>query len=72
MRARDITADAGCALGALYTAFADLDKLILHVNSATLARLGAALRQEATGEPRARLEAVAKEYLRIARDSNTA
>ena len=33
LRARDITADAGCALGALYTAFADLDDLILHVNS---------------------------------------
>ncbi|TIW14977.1 MAG: hypothetical protein E5V70_05110 [Mesorhizobium sp.] len=48
MRARDITADAGCALGALYTAFADLDKLILHVNSATLARLGAGKRRRAS------------------------
>ena len=55
LRARDITADAGCALGALYNAFADLDELVLHVNSITLARLGAALREEATCavEPRA-------------------
>jgi len=74
LRARDITADAGCALGALYTAFADLDELILHVNSITLARLGAALQQEATGaaEPRARLKALAKAYLGFARDNRMA
>ena len=74
LRARDITADAGCALGALYTAFADLDELILHVNSITLARLGEALQQEATGaaEPRARLEALAKAYLGFARDNRMA
>jgi len=71
LRARDITADAGCALGALYTAFADLDELVLHVNSITLARLGAALRQEATSavEPRAKLKALAKAYLSFARDN---
>lgn len=74
LRARDITADAGCALGALYTAFADLDELILHVNSITLARLGAALEQEETGaaEPRARLKALAKAYLGFARDNHMA
>jgi len=71
LRARDITADAGCALGALYTVFADLDDLILHVNSITLARLGAALRQEVTSaaEPGARLKALAKAYLAFARDN---
>lgn len=71
LRARDITADAGCALGALYTAFADLDELILHVNSITLARLGAALREEATSAvaPRAKLKALAKAYLGFARDN---
>ncbi len=74
LRARDITADAGCALGALYIAFADLDELILHVNSITLARLGAALEQEATGaaEPGARLKALAKAYLGFARDNRMA
>lgn len=71
LRARDITADAGCALGALYTAFADLDELVLHVNSITLERLGAALRHEAGSalEPRAKLKALAKAYLGFARDN---
>ncbi|MDP1576936.1 MAG: hypothetical protein Q8L76_09260 [Cypionkella sp.] len=44
-KARNVTADAGCALGAMYTAFEDLDWLILQVNARILARLGAALRQ---------------------------
>lgn len=43
LKARDVTARAGCALGAIYTAVADLDELILRVNSRTLARLGEAL-----------------------------
>ena len=43
LKARDVTADAGCALGALYNAFDDLDRLVLQVNSRTLARLGVAL-----------------------------
>lgn len=43
LKARDVTGRAGCALGALYTAVADLDELVLRVNSRTLARLGAAL-----------------------------
>jgi AcrR family transcriptional regulator len=70
LRARDITADAGCALGALYTAFADLDELILHVNSATLARLGEALRERTEGmaEPSRTLEELAKGYFAFARD----
>jgi AcrR family transcriptional regulator len=71
LRARDITADAGCALGALYNAFADLDDLILHVNSMTLARLGSALDEEAARaiEPRAKLKALAGAYLSFARDN---
>jgi AcrR family transcriptional regulator len=43
LKAREVTSDAGCALGALYNVFEDLDRLILHVNSRSLARLGAAL-----------------------------
>lgn len=49
LKARDITAEAGCALGALYTAFDDLDTLILHVNSRTLARLGKTLAAATAG-----------------------
>ena len=45
LRARDITKDAGCALGGLYNAFDDLDHLILTVNLETLT-----LMQEALGE----------------------
>lgn len=71
LRARDITADAGCALGALYNAFADLDDLVLHVNSLTLARLGVALDAEAARaiEPRSKLKALAHAYLSFARDN---
>lgn len=39
LRARDITSDAGCALGALYTVFEDLNMLVLEVNARTLRRL---------------------------------
>ena len=71
LRARDVTADAGCALGALYNAFADLDDLVLHVNSLTLARLGVALDEEAARAigPRAKFKALARAYLRFARDN---
>ena len=40
LRARDIATEAGCALGGIYTVFADLDDLILHVNAQTLGRMG--------------------------------
>ena len=43
LRARDVTQDAGCALGGLYTVFADLDDLVLHVNSLTLQAIEASL-----------------------------
>ena len=71
LRARDVTADAGCALGALYNAFADLDDLILHVNALTLARLGIALDEEAARaiDPRAKFKALARAYLSFARDN---
>ena len=67
LRARDVTADAGCALGALYNAFADLDDLILHVNSLTLASLGVALDKEAARaiDPRAKFKALASAYLSV-------
>jgi AcrR family transcriptional regulator len=43
LRARDVTQDAGCALGGLYTVFSDIDELIFHVNSGTLKALEASL-----------------------------
>lgn len=43
LKARDVTQRAGCALGAIYNVVADLDELVMRVNSRTLERLGAAL-----------------------------
>jgi AcrR family transcriptional regulator len=43
LKARDVTQRAGCALGAIYNAVADLDELVMRVNSRTLERLGRAL-----------------------------
>ncbi|AWB22294.1 TetR/AcrR family transcriptional regulator [Methylobacterium currus] len=37
LKARDLAKDVGCALGAIYTVFPDLDALILAVNLRTLA-----------------------------------
>ncbi|BDV32630.1 TetR/AcrR family transcriptional regulator [Methylocystis iwaonis] len=68
LKARDLASEAGCALGAIYTAFDDLDELILRVNLSTLERLGdsldAALSQ---ADPSAALLALARAYLDFAR-----
>lgn len=72
LKAREVTALAGCALGALYNAVEDLDMLVLHVNSRTLARLGAALGESAPGEAasdEARLQALAAAYIVFATEN---
>lgn len=68
LRARDITADADCGLGTIYKCYRDLDDLVIHVNSATLKRLGAALERVAQSpqEPSRRLVALAMAYLNFA------
>jgi AcrR family transcriptional regulator len=43
LKARPLAAKAGCALGAIYTVFPDLDALIIAVSARTLARLEAHL-----------------------------
>ena len=70
--ARDVTSDAGCALGSLYTAFKDLDDLVVHVNSVTLARLGAAISaaREGADGPVDTLKAMALAYLAFARQNH--
>jgi AcrR family transcriptional regulator len=68
LKARDLAAEAGCALGAIYTAFDDLDELILRVNMATLERLGRALDEALrTADPSQSLLALARAYLDFAR-----
>jgi AcrR family transcriptional regulator len=73
LRARDVTADAGCALGALYNAFADLDELIMQVNSATLKRLETSVAEvvRKTADPGDTLKALALGYLAFARSNYT-
>lgn len=67
LKARGVSARAGSALGGLYTAFEDLDRLVLHVNSRTLARLGAALSApEQPAPPEAVMQALAAAYARFA------
>jgi len=68
VKARELAASAGCALGAIYTVFDDLDELILRVNARTLERLertlDAALR---AADPDQALLALARAYLDFAR-----
>jgi AcrR family transcriptional regulator len=67
LKARDVTADAGCAVGGLYTVFEDLDRLVLQVNSRTLERLGAVLQASAQGRgPKETLAALAQVYVGFA------
>ena len=65
LKARGVAREAGCALGAVYTAFADLDALVLAVNARTLDALDAHLRTAAhpEAEPAARMVGLAEAYL---------
>ncbi|SHM14828.1 TetR/AcrR family transcriptional regulator [Roseibium suaedae] len=69
LKARDVTARAGCALGALYNAVEDLDMLVLEVNARTLAKMGTALRASLPGpdaQPVESLQALAEAYIDFA------
>ncbi|MGF9567127.1 WHG domain-containing protein [Neorhizobium sp. JUb45] len=68
LRARDVTQDAGCALGGLYSAYADLNDLIIHVNSTTLKALeqSLALAEVKYKSPTDRLRNLAQGYLKFA------
>ena len=70
IRARDLAAAAGCAVGALYNALGDRNAILAAVNGRTFAALGAAVgeRVEAAGDdPGARLVAMALAYRDFAR-----
>ncbi len=71
LRARDVTSDAGCALGALYLAFEDLDALVLEVNARTLRRLDAAMNADLTAAKNAgdEMHILASTYLAFAREN---
>lgn len=72
LRARDITKDAGCALGGLYNAFGDLDELVLHVNARTLDRLSDEIAKAREGlAPKGALLEIALTYARFAKENRT-
>lgn len=68
LRARDVTQDASCALGGLYTVFSDLDDLVLHVNALTLGVIEQSLALSAMRDssPTDRLRNLARRYLDFA------
>lgn len=69
IKARRLAQEVGCAVGAIYTAFADLDELALAVNARTLAALEAEL-AVAMGSKRgpaaARVERATERLIRLA------
>lgn len=76
LKARDLAADIGVALGGLYNIVADMDALLLLVSSKTLGRLGEAASARTNNLPMAtrdeaveRLVAVAHAYLDFARQN---
>ncbi|WP_417208613.1 TetR/AcrR family transcriptional regulator [Antarctobacter sp.] len=71
LKARTLAEEAGCAVGAIYTHFEDLNALALEVNGRTFARLGAAVSASIDGHdgsPHERLIAMALAYLHFAAD----
>ncbi len=68
LRARALADAAGCAVGAIYTVFPDLDELILTVNGRTLDAIDAALTAAVRGvsAPEAQMEQLASAYLNYA------
>src|SRR5271168_3940813 len=73
LRARDLAAEVGCAVGSIYNVFPDIDALILAVKARTLdsleneliERLGA-FAPGSSDEARARFLALAREYVEFA------
>ncbi len=69
LRARDLAAEAGCALGAIYNVFDDLTAIVLAANARTFARLGAqvaAALATAPADPLEQLVTMAQAYHRFA------
>lgn len=65
VKARDLAAEAGCSLGAIYNVYPDLPTLFMEVNARTFAELDAALSASQDGQatPREALVAMALAYL---------
>ena len=72
LKARDVTADAGCSLGTLYNVVQDLDRLVILVNSRTLGRLGEILREAVPDDATAAetIQSLARAYIEFAIDNS--
>lgn len=69
LRARDLAAEAGCALGAIYTVFPDMTALTLEVNARTFADLGQDVAEalvDAPPDPTAQMVSMGLAYHRFA------
>lgn len=70
LRARDLAAEAGCSVGAIYNVFEDLNALAMAVNGRTFAALGthvtSAVQAASPCEARERLIVMSKAYLAYA------
>ena len=68
LKAREVAAEAGVALGSIYNAYDNLDLLILHVNARTLGRLKTELYSGAPkdGGPADWMVGLARGYVRFA------
>lgn len=69
LKARDLAAEAGCSVGAIYNVFADLNELVMAVNGRTFHRLGAAVAASLDGRdlsPREALVTMSHAYLHFA------
>ena len=67
LTARELAAEAGCAVGAIYNVFADMDALVAAVNSRTAERLEAAVTEAFAGdtgsaEPKRQLVLLGRTY----------
>lgn len=65
LKARDLAAEAGCALGAIYTVFPDMTALVLEVNARTFGLLGAAVAAALAGsgpDPTAQMLTMGRAY----------
>lgn len=75
LRARDLAKGAGCAVGAIYNHFDDLNALILEVNGRTFSRLGeavgGAVAQAEVLDPKQRLIVMSHAYLDFAAEQQT-
>lgn len=74
LTAREVAAEAGCAVGAIYNIFADMDALAAAVNSRTAERLEAAVAEALAGDagsadPKRQLVLLGRTYLNFVADN---